>query len=95
MCPLTTGRPHHEPSADAGRAPGIPESERPRRRHRTRGKAARLQAGQMRNGFPAVHITLGGRDRTGTLRTITAHCPVCHGTGTRRSTRRLSRTVNA
>ncbi|MEU5805589.1 hypothetical protein [Streptomyces sp. NPDC047718] len=34
-------------------------------------------------GFSAVHITLGGRDRTGSLRTITAHCPACHGTGTR------------
>ncbi|MET9886238.1 hypothetical protein ABZZ20_24505 [Streptomyces sp. NPDC006430] len=35
------------------------------------------------DGFPAVHITLGGRDRTGALRTITAHCPACHGTGKR------------
>ncbi|CAL9428795.1 hypothetical protein SUDANB120_01998 [Streptomyces sp. enrichment culture] len=34
------------------------------------------------DGFAAVHITLGGRDRTGGLRTITAHCPTCHGTGT-------------
>ncbi|NXY95674.1 hypothetical protein HYE82_15005 [Streptomyces sp. BR123] len=35
------------------------------------------------SGFSAVHITLGGRDRTGQLRTITAHCPACHGTSTR------------
>ncbi|MFJ7154478.1 hypothetical protein ACIQUQ_06030 [Streptomyces sp. NPDC101118] len=32
-------------------------------------------------GFPAVAITLGGRNRRGHLRTLTAHCPVCHGTG--------------
>ncbi|MGW1935839.1 hypothetical protein [Streptomyces sp. CB03578] len=37
------------------------------------------------DGHASVAITLGGRDRTGTLRTITAHCPACHGTGTRRS----------
>ncbi|MEU9036808.1 hypothetical protein AB0D45_18160 [Streptomyces sp. NPDC048352] len=41
------------------------------------------------DGFPAVVITLGGRDRTGTLRTITAHCPSCHGTG-KRFARRIS-----
>ncbi len=46
------------------------------------------------DGFPAVKISLGGRDRTGALRTITAHCPACHGTGTRRSNRPL-RTVTA
>ncbi|MET9960959.1 hypothetical protein ABZ128_18215 [Streptomyces sp. NPDC006326] len=46
------------------------------------------------DGFPAVAITLGGRDRTGALRTITAHCPACHGTG-HRSTRRPHRTVTA
>ena len=34
------------------------------------------------DGFPSVAITLGGRDRAGQLRTITAHCPACHGTGT-------------
>ncbi|MFF1557330.1 hypothetical protein [Streptomyces sp. NPDC058279] len=45
-------------------------------------------------GFPAVHITLGGRDRTGALRTITAHCPACHGTGMR-SIRRPRRMVAA
>ncbi|WP_392891835.1 hypothetical protein [Streptomyces sp. LN699] len=36
------------------------------------------------DGFAAVHITLGGRDRSGARRTITAHCSVCHGTGTPR-----------
>ncbi|MEU7551708.1 hypothetical protein AB0B01_04960 [Streptomyces sp. NPDC044571] len=46
------------------------------------------------DGFSAVHITLGGRDRTGALRTITAHCPTCHGTG-HRSVRRARRTVIA
>ncbi|MFH8928982.1 hypothetical protein ACH4D4_18175 [Streptomyces pristinaespiralis] len=35
------------------------------------------------DGFPAVRITLGGRDRRGNLHTITVHCPACHGTGTR------------
>lgn len=34
------------------------------------------------DGFPSVAVTLGGRDRNGHLRTITAHCPACHGTGT-------------
>ncbi|NUK13289.1 hypothetical protein HRW18_36165 [Streptomyces lunaelactis] len=34
------------------------------------------------DGFPSVAVTLGGRDRSGHLRTITAHCPACHGTGT-------------
>ncbi|MQY34906.1 hypothetical protein SRB17_28780 [Streptomyces sp. RB17] len=34
------------------------------------------------DGFAAVAITLGGRDARGHLRTITAHCPACHGTGT-------------
>ncbi|MGW7460358.1 hypothetical protein [Streptomyces sp. NPDC054797] len=46
------------------------------------------------DGFPAVKITLGGRDRTGALRTITAHCPACHGTGNRRCIR-PRRTVTA
>ncbi|MEV6720811.1 hypothetical protein AB0M94_07800 [Streptomyces xanthochromogenes] len=36
------------------------------------------------DGFPAVKVSLGGRDRHGHLRTITAHCPACHGTGTTR-----------
>ncbi|MEU0037014.1 hypothetical protein [Streptomyces sp. NPDC006333] len=36
------------------------------------------------DGFASVAITLGGRDRNGHLRTITAHCPACHGTGTAR-----------
>ncbi|MFI1470612.1 hypothetical protein [Streptomyces wuyuanensis] len=35
------------------------------------------------DGFPAVKVTLGGRDRAGHLRTVTAHCTACHGTGTR------------
>ncbi|MEU7601927.1 hypothetical protein [Streptomyces sp. NPDC041003] len=47
------------------------------------------------DGFPAVKITLGGRDRTGALRTITAHCFACHGTGNRRSVRRPHWTVTA
>ncbi|MFD9487736.1 hypothetical protein ACFWBX_27950 [Streptomyces sp. NPDC059991] len=34
------------------------------------------------DGFASVKVTLGGRDRHGHLRTITAHCPACHGTGT-------------
>ncbi|MFJ4947617.1 hypothetical protein [Streptomyces sp. NPDC088760] len=34
------------------------------------------------DGFPSVAVTLGGRDHRGHLRTITAHCPACHGTGT-------------
>ncbi|MFF1562955.1 hypothetical protein ACFVY1_05455 [Streptomyces sp. NPDC058293] len=33
------------------------------------------------DGFASAAITLGGRDRNGHLRTITAHCPACHGTG--------------
>ncbi|MGW0599626.1 hypothetical protein ACWD11_21055 [Streptomyces sp. NPDC002776] len=35
------------------------------------------------DGFASVALTLGGRDRRGHLRTITAYCPACHGTGTR------------
>ncbi|MEV6313750.1 hypothetical protein [Streptomyces sp. NPDC051776] len=35
-------------------------------------------------GFASAAITLGGRDRHGKLRTITAHCPDCQGTGTTR-----------
>ncbi|MEU6652724.1 hypothetical protein ABZ904_25645 [Streptomyces sp. NPDC046900] len=34
------------------------------------------------DGFAAVKVTVGGRDARGHLRTITAHCPACHGTGT-------------
>ncbi|MGW6958940.1 hypothetical protein [Streptomyces chartreusis] len=34
------------------------------------------------DGFASVRVTLGGRDRHGYLRTITAHCRACHGTGT-------------
>ncbi|REE63415.1 hypothetical protein BX257_6060 [Streptomyces sp. 3212.3] len=33
-------------------------------------------------GFASAAITLGGRNARGQLRTITAHCPACHGTGT-------------
>jgi DnaJ-class molecular chaperone len=39
------------------------------------------------DGFATVKVTLGGRDRHGHLRTITAHCPTCHGTGTRTARR--------
>ncbi|WP_431967467.1 hypothetical protein [Actinacidiphila sp. bgisy160] len=35
------------------------------------------------DGFASAAITLGGRDRHGHLRTLTVHCPNCHGTGTR------------
>nr|WSX50722.1 hypothetical protein OG409_18300 [Streptomyces sp. NBC_00974] len=35
------------------------------------------------DGHASVAVTLGGRDRSGHLRTITAHCPVCHGIGKR------------
>ncbi|MGW5634768.1 hypothetical protein [Streptomyces sp. NPDC003832] len=34
------------------------------------------------DGFATVAITLGGRDSRGHLRTITAGCPACQGTGT-------------
>lgn len=34
------------------------------------------------DGFASAAITLGGRDRHGNLRTITAHCPRCNGLGT-------------
>ncbi|MGV9606862.1 hypothetical protein ACWDR2_24375 [Streptomyces sp. NPDC003631] len=34
------------------------------------------------DGFASAAITLGGRNACGQLRTITAHCPACHGTGT-------------
>jgi hypothetical protein len=34
------------------------------------------------DGFASVAVTLGGRDARGHLRTLTAHCPACHGTGT-------------
>ncbi|MCB5180266.1 hypothetical protein [Streptomyces antimicrobicus] len=45
------------------------------------------------DGHASVAVTLGGRDRTGHLRTVTAHCPACHGTGIRRPL--PARTVNA
>ncbi|AJE84006.1 hypothetical protein SLNWT_3630 [Streptomyces albus] len=35
-------------------------------------------------------ITLGGRDHNGHLRTITAHCPACQGTGTTLPARALT-----
>ncbi|MBW5483746.1 hypothetical protein [Streptomyces bambusae] len=35
------------------------------------------------DGHASAAITLGGRNSAGHLRTITAHCPACHGTGTR------------
>jgi hypothetical protein len=34
------------------------------------------------DGFASVAVTLGGRNNRGHLRTITAHCPACQGTGT-------------
>ncbi|MGW1973825.1 hypothetical protein ACWCOY_36985 [Streptomyces tubercidicus] len=34
------------------------------------------------DGFASAAITLGGRDHRGHLRTLTVHCPACHGTGT-------------
>ncbi|MFD4017472.1 hypothetical protein [Streptomyces sindenensis] len=37
------------------------------------------------DGYASAAITLGGRDQNGHLRTITAHCPACHGTGTTRT----------
>ncbi|MGW7786923.1 hypothetical protein [Streptomyces tricolor] len=40
------------------------------------------------DGFASVAVTLGGRDHRGHLRTITAHCPACQGTGTARPARR-------
>ncbi|MGW7405695.1 hypothetical protein ACWGI9_18480 [Streptomyces sp. NPDC054833] len=39
------------------------------------------------DGFASAAITLGGRDQHGHLRTITAHCPACQGTGTARTRR--------
>ncbi|MFD0062822.1 hypothetical protein [Streptomyces sp. NPDC056690] len=39
------------------------------------------------DGFASAAITLGGRDHRGHLRTITAHCTACHGTGTRTARR--------
>lgn len=36
------------------------------------------------DGFATVAVTLGGRDPQGHLRTITVHCPNCHGVGTAR-----------
>ncbi|QKV93018.1 hypothetical protein HUT19_15685 [Streptomyces sp. NA02950] len=39
------------------------------------------------DGFASAAISLGGRDARGNLRTITVHCPTCHGTGTLRPAR--------
>ncbi|MFI8532815.1 hypothetical protein ACIGMX_21565 [Streptomyces aquilus] len=39
------------------------------------------------DGFASVKVTLGGRDCNNHLRTVTAHCPACHGTGTVRRLR--------
>ncbi|MFJ8020377.1 hypothetical protein [Streptomyces sp. NPDC096311] len=39
------------------------------------------------DGFASAAVTLGGRNPHGHLRTITAHCPACHGTGTARTAR--------
>ncbi|MER6244057.1 hypothetical protein [Streptomyces griseorubiginosus] len=39
------------------------------------------------DGFASAAITLGGRDRHGHLRTITAHCPACNGLGVTRTRR--------
>ncbi|MET9965842.1 hypothetical protein ABZZ80_07930 [Streptomyces sp. NPDC006356] len=39
------------------------------------------------DGFASAAITLGGRDRHGHLRTITAHCPACQGLGVTRTRR--------
>ncbi|MFI0091535.1 hypothetical protein [Streptomyces bobili] len=39
------------------------------------------------DGSAAVAVTLGGRDARGHLRTVTAHCPACQGTGTTRTRR--------
>ncbi|MDH2389739.1 hypothetical protein QCN29_13225 [Streptomyces sp. HNM0663] len=33
------------------------------------------------DGFSAVAITIGGRDRRDHLRTIAVRCPACRGTG--------------
>ncbi|MFD5121696.1 hypothetical protein [Streptomyces sp. NPDC058385] len=41
------------------------------------------------DGFASAAITLGGRDRHGHLRTITAYCTACHGTGTHTARRPL------
>ncbi|MFE4998823.1 hypothetical protein ACFRH4_47710 [Streptomyces mirabilis] len=47
------------------------------------------------DGFASSAITLGGRDQHGHLRTITAHCPACHGTGTAHRPARLREGVRA
>ncbi|WOX26742.1 hypothetical protein R2D22_24165 [Streptomyces sp. HUAS YS2] len=42
------------------------------------------------DGHASVAVTLGVRDHAGHLRTVTAHCPVCHGSGTRPTRRPLT-----
>jgi hypothetical protein len=37
------------------------------------------------DGFASVAVTVGGRDRNGHLRTVTAHCPACNGLGLTRT----------
>ncbi|MFI9826325.1 hypothetical protein ACIHIX_01460 [Streptomyces sp. NPDC051913] len=39
------------------------------------------------DGFASAAVTLGGRDRRGHLRTITAYCPACNGLGVIRTRR--------
>ncbi|WP_405934773.1 hypothetical protein OG495_23165 [Streptomyces longwoodensis] len=39
------------------------------------------------DGFASAAITIGGRDRHGHLRTITAYCPACNGLGVTRTRR--------
>ncbi|MGW0531544.1 hypothetical protein [Streptomyces sp. NPDC003032] len=39
------------------------------------------------DGFASVKVTLGGLDRHGHRRLVTAHCKTCHGTGTTRARR--------
>ncbi|MEU4997040.1 hypothetical protein [Streptomyces sp. NPDC021622] len=39
------------------------------------------------DGFATVKVTLGGRNRHGHLRTVTARCTTCHGTGRARQAR--------
>jgi hypothetical protein len=43
------------------------------------------------DGFASTAITLGGRNARGHLRTITAHCTACQGTGTTRRRTRSNR----
>ncbi|MFD0340383.1 hypothetical protein ACFVH0_17165 [Streptomyces sp. NPDC127117] len=47
------------------------------------------------DGVASAAVTLGGRDRHGHLRTISAHCPACHGTGTAHRLARLREDARA